>query len=77
MAYMLYLFAYNIYPKENKQTMSELNLEKARKELVLKALNRTKTRKKASQLLGITERNLYFWIKRFKIIKTHKVYEKA
>jgi transposase-like protein len=48
-----------------------LNFQHHYKILIVKALNKSKTIKDASKLLGITDRTLYRWIKQFEIKKTN------
>lgn len=48
-----------------------LNFEHHYKILIVKALNKSKTIKDASKLLGITDRTLYRWLKQFQIQKTN------
>ena len=47
--------------------MEVLNLDYNYKQLAIKALNRTDTIIEASRLIGIEERQLYNWIKKYKI----------
>lgn len=57
--------------------MSELNLEKAECELILKALNKFDNRKEASKALGVTVRLVGKLMQKYKIKKKIKqIYER-
>jgi len=49
--------------------MEILNFEHNYKELTIKALNKAHTISEASKLMGIEERQLYNWMKKYKIKK--------
>lgn len=51
-----------------------LNLEYHRKDLTLKALNKSMTKARAAVLLGIPTRTLYAWIKNFNIVLHNHIY---
>ena len=49
-----------------------LNLKFNTDKLILKALNKSETIKEAAELLGITERTLYHWLKKNNLNKNYK-----
>jgi transcriptional regulator of acetoin/glycerol metabolism len=55
--------------------MEVLNLEHHHKLMCVKALNKNNTIMKASEELGITDRCLYRWMKKFNIKKVNRIYE--
>jgi transcriptional regulator with PAS, ATPase and Fis domain len=52
-----------------------LNLKFNTDKLILKALNKSETIKEAADLLGITERTLYHWLKKNNLNKNYKTNE--
>ena len=53
--------------------MEILNLEHNCKIMTVKALNKTTSLAKASELLGINEKTIHLWMKQYNIVK-RKVY---
>lgn len=51
-----------------------LNIDHHRRILILKALNKAPTVKRAAKLLGISERHIYRWMDRFDIILVDETY---
>jgi transposase-like protein len=49
-----------------------LNLDYHYEKMLIKALNKAGTIKDASQLLGITERTTYSWMKKFNLSKSYQ-----
>lgn len=70
------LLKYKLRKRKKKKIMSEeiLNLEHHQKIMTIKALKKTKKIKEAAIELGINERTLYTWMKKFNLNKKNYIY---
>ena len=70
------LLKYKLRKRKKKKIMSEeiLNLEHNQKIMTIKALKKTKKIKEAAIELGINERTLYMWMKKFNLNKKNYIY---